>query len=168
MFNIFKYQFAYFYRKSFNKRYELSDKDNKYIENFLSSLQKEYQDGIGEEWLFEYLSFQFNKYSEAETKMNVQLHWIYGKKALEKWKNRNLEHYQYFNDLFRKRYNIKRVDIISLDKHLLSKDYKSKERNRFLDRNRKLLHCRELLLYDENSADCMICKNKKYCETKNK
>lgn len=164
MFEVLKSQFYYFYRKVFNRRYDFSDRDEQYINKFISILQKEYQDGIGEEWLFNYLSFQFNKYSNAETKMSLQLHWIYGKKALEMWKDRNLEHHQYFDELFKQKFNIRRRDVIKNETIKISKDYKTKERNRFKDLTRRLLHCVELSLYDENSIDCMVCKNKNKCK----
>ncbi len=159
----FKNQFQYFYRKTFKKRYEFTDKDENYILSFFKLLEKQYQDGIGEEWLFEYLTFQFNKYSEAETKRNLQLHWIYGKKGLENWKNRNLDHYEYFNNIFKENYNINKRDVISQLKPTYSKEYLSKERNRFSNLQRKYLHCTELQLYEETSVDCIFCKNKNKC-----
>jgi hypothetical protein len=159
-----KSQFSYFYKKVFKKRYDFSDRDEQYIQNFLSILQSGYQDGVGEEWLFEYLLFQFNKYSSAETKMNIQLHWIYGKKALGMWKDRNLEHHQYFDEQFQEQYNIKRRDVIVEEPQNVSKEYKKKERNRFVDLSRRLIHCYELSLFDESCIDCMMCKNKNKCK----
>lgn len=164
MINVLKSQFAYFYRKVFNRRYDFSDRDEQHINKFISILQKEYQDGIGEEWLFDYLSFQFNKYSSAETKMNLQLHWVYGKKALEMWRDRNLDHHQYFDGLFIEKFNIRKRDVIEEHNISISKDYRKRERNRFSDTNRRLIHCSELSLYDENSIDCMMCKNKNKCK----
>lgn len=163
MIDILKSQFSYFYRKTFKRRYEFSDRDEQYINKFISILQKEYQDRIGEEWLFNYLSFQFNKYSSAETKMNLQLHWIYGRKALESYRERN-EHSDYFDGLFIEKYNIRKRDVIKEEKQNISKEYRSRERKRFSDLTRRLLHCLELSLFDENSIDCMICKNKNKCK----
>lgn len=166
MINILRQQYYYFYRKVFGRRYQFKERDEKAIKNFSSLLLEQYGDGIGEEWIFNYLTFQFNKYSDADTKMNVQLHWIYGKKALQMWRDRNMEHHEYFDNEFREKYNIKKKDIIEQQNVDISRDYQTRERNRFSDFERRLLHCSELHLYDESSADCMFCKNNNICKKK--
>ena len=164
MIDTLKQQYYYFFRKVFKRRYQFIERDEKVLKNFSSLIYDMYNDGAGEEWLFEYLTFQFNKYSSADTKMTVQLNWIFGKKALKMWRERNIEHHKYFDNQFLEKYNIKKKDLIKQPAIQLSKEYLSKERNRFSNINRKFLHCVELDLYDEKSPDCMFCANKKKCE----
>lgn len=159
-----KIYYKYFNKKVFNNRIEFTEKNLKTISNFSILLLKEYGESIGEDWLFEYLTFQFNKFHSAETKMKLQLNWIYGKKALEKYKIRNDES-SFFNQRFRQDFNIRRRDLFRTSNEPLSSVYKHRERNRYIQSTEKLLHCIELRLYDEKTADCKFCKNRKYCQT---
>lgn len=154
-----KTYYQYFYKKVFKKRIGLTEKNLKTIESFNKLLQKEYGESIGEDWLFEYLTYQFNKFHSAETKMNLQMNWVYGKKALENFKNRHDES-SYFNQKFRHEFNIKKI--FDKEEQALSKEYKHRERVKYRD-ERQILHCFILDLFDENSADCKFCKNKGYC-----
>lgn len=163
MIAILKQQYYYFFRKVFKKRISFSEKDEKIIQSFESLLKKQYKGGIGEEWIFNYLTFQFNKYSTAKTKMSLQINWVYGSKGLQNWKERNIEHHKYFDTQFKEKHNIKRKDLIKEEQILISKEYKKRERNRFKDQNRKLLHCIELELYEEKNSDCIFCKFKTIC-----
>ena len=154
--------YTYFYRKVLKIRPSFLNKNDKVLNSFINLIQEEYGDSVGEDWLFDYLIFQFNKFSSAETKMKIQLNWVFGKKALKSWKERNKEYHKYFDNKFKDLYNLKRSDLISSNLVQISNEYKSRERNRFKD-IRKLLHCLELSLYDENSADCKFCKFKEKC-----
>jgi hypothetical protein len=58
-----KQQYLYFFHKTFKKRKEeFTEKEEKDIQSFKNLLEKEYGESVGEEWLFEYLSFHFNKF----------------------------------------------------------------------------------------------------------
>lgn len=159
-----KYQFSYFYKKILGREYIYTDRDEKLLNNFSKLLYKRYQESIGESWLFDFILFQMNKFCLANTKMSLQLNWIFGKKALESWKERNTEHLEYFTDQFRERFNIKRSDIVEVNfKEPILEEYFSRERNRFKNKYRKYLHCRDLKLFNEKSVDCRFCKMKKNC-----
>lgn len=156
-----KAQYLYFFKKVFNKDTLISDKQ---IESFLSILEKEYGESIGEEWLFTYLLFQFSKYCEADTKLKtIQTSWIFSKKALEKYRGRHEESY-YFCQLFKEKYNIKKDRVIKQEENFSrSEEYKEQERNRFKNSEGQILHCYEALLFDETSKTCSFCSNRNYC-----
>lgn len=163
MVNILKHQFQYFYKKTFNKQKVFSVIELNHIEFFDQLLKKEYKGSIGEDWVFNYLAYQFNKYSQAKTKLKtIQVTWIYSGKSLIKYKNRNIES-DYFNSEFCKKFKINKRRLVITNELTLSKDYKNNERKRFNDINRQLLHCFELDLFEENNKVCMFCKNKNYC-----
>lgn len=155
-----KEQYLYFYNKVFKKEYLFSYVDEKPLQTFTKLIDKEYGDGIGDEWLFEYLLFQFGKFDFLKTKIPTRLNWVYGKKALNVYKNRE-RGADHFKKEFRKEFNIRRKDRIPNVN--LSKSYKDYERNRFEDKMRQFIHCQELELFDEKSADCRFCKYKKNC-----
>lgn len=165
MIKILKNQYIYFYRKVFSKRPSFSIKDEKFIKSFSKILEDKYGESVSEDWIFEFLSFNFDKFSTAETKMKLQINWIFGKKSLSNYINRHDEA-DYFTGQFREKYNIKRGDILSKSKISLSIHYKSTERSRFKDPFRRLLHCSELMLFDKDSADCKFCNVKNKCYSK--
>lgn len=161
---IIENHYTYFFKKVFNKDFNFSEKDLKQIESFRAILDEEYGDSVGEEWLFDYLLFQFSKYFDAQTKLKtIQVSWILSKKALEKYRARHDES-DYFSERFRQRLNINKSRLIEVQREKpLSEEYKEGERNRFEDRNRQLLHCYEANLFDEKSKTCSFCKNMDYC-----
>lgn len=155
--------YSYFYRKVFSQRPSFSDRDELIFVNFEKYISKLYGDSVSDEWLFNYLLFQWDKFSTADTKMKVQVHWIFGKKALQYWKQRSKEHHEYFNNQFKESYNIRKGDLVKL-KTDLSTNYRSNERNRFKDPHRRVLHCNELQLFDPSTSDCKFCKMRQCCE----
>lgn len=160
---LLKLFYSYFYRKVFRERPSFSDRDEKAISSFEKILNDQYGDSVNEEWLFSFLLFQFNKFVSADTKMKIQLNWIYGKKSLQSWRDRNKEFYEHFDNKFKDLYNLKRSDLINDNSTSISRSYQTRERNRFKEDIRKLLHCRELQLFDGDSADCRFCKVKGKC-----
>jgi hypothetical protein len=159
---ILKLQYEYFYKKVFNEKVEIKKRDTSYIRTFLNLLDEMYGlENLGESFLFDYLTFQFNKYSTAETNMKVQLNWIYGKSAIEKWQKKD-ENYDYFGNIFRERFNI-RNKFHQNESQSISMDYKGREKRRFGDTKRQLLHCSELSLYDRNSDFCNECEMFEIC-----
>ena len=156
-------QYKYFFKKVFNEIPEIKKRDESYINTFLNLLDELYGlDNIGEDFLFNYLIFQFDKYSTADINMKVQLNWIYGKQAIEKWQSKT-ENYDYFGSLFRQRFNIRYKHGFSRPESV-SVVYKDRERRRFSDVKRQLLHCIELSLYSEDSEVCKGCEMYEICE----
>lgn len=156
--------YCYFFFKTFKKRKSITEKEQKHIDSFLKILNREYDESVGKQWLFEYLSFQFNKFSTADIKMNLQLSWIYGKKGLENYRNRN-EESEYFNIIFREKNGINKRIINEDNDITLSKDYFNRERKRFMsDQGKQLIYCDEMNLFDENNSICFTCQNRTYCK----
>lgn len=160
---ILKSQYEYFYKKVFNEKIEIKKRDVSYMKTFLNLLDEMYGlDNLGEDFLFNYLIFQFDKYSTADTNMKVQLNWIYGKSAIEKWQKKE-ENHEYFGNLFRQRFNIRNQHSCCKPEPI-SLVYKDREKRRFPDIQRQLLHCSELSLYDRNSDVCDECEMFEICE----
>lgn len=156
--------YCYFFLKTFKKRKTITEKEQKHIQSFLKLINKEYGESVGKEWLFEYLSFQFNKYSTANTKMDLQLSWVYGKKGLNNYRDRN-EESEYFNILFREKFNIKRRVLSETNQTVISEDHFNRERKRFKeDQYRQFIHCDEMNLFDNENIICSVCSNKEYCK----
>lgn len=159
---ILKSQYEHFYKKVFNEKVEVKKRDLSYIKTFLNLLDEMYGlENLGEDFLFNYLVFQFDKYSTADTNMKVQLNWIYGKSAIEKWQKKD-ENYEYFGNLFRQRFNIRNESHRS-GSQSVSVDYKDREKRRFGDTKRQLLHCTELSLFDVKSDFCNECEMYEIC-----
>lgn len=159
---ILKLQYEYFYKKVFNEKVEVKKRDLSYIKTFLNLLDEMYGlENLGEDFLFNYLVFQFDKYSTADTNMKVQLNWIYGKTALEKWQHKS-DNYEYFGNIFREKFNI-RDQFDSCRSQSISMVYKDREKRRFGDIKRQLLHCTELSLFDMNSDYCNECEMYEIC-----
>lgn len=142
-----------------NFRY--SKNDQTIIDRFVAKLNY----SIGEDWLWEYFCYQFNRYVDLNTRIGkgkIPVSWVMGQKAIEKYKNVSEEELFYVNE-FKIRFDIKNP--IS-KKELIIRDnnYKDMERKRFKNAERQFIHCKENDLFDKLNKICFNCKNKKYCE----
>lgn len=127
------------------------------INNFLSTLQG----NRGEEWIFNFLLFQFSRYDGKKTRFGenvVQLNWVLGAKALEAWTDSDFKYY-HASQL------AKKYDIHIPRKKIRqdSKQYYESQRRLFYETERGLLHCTELYLYDQTSKFCKLCMYKSDC-----
>jgi len=155
-----------------NRLYELklgNEMNKKHMRSFHSLLQKEYAGSIDEEFLLNFIVFQFRNYENTRTRLGkrkVHIQWILGKKALERWKEKP-ENWLYFNNRFIKKHNIK-IEVSKKEKDLSSEKFtKSKERRRFLNQERGYIHCMELDLFERYSKECVICMFKTICSNGN-
>lgn len=152
---IYEYMFA---EVSGRKNFEFNPntQQTKMINNFIK--KKESQ--IGNNWLFRFFLFQFNRYRNQKTRFGrgvVQLGWIVGSKAIEKWDNRT-EEQEFVVSEFRMIYELKNP-LLPKTKLRLSENY--------FDIKRKtgdLIQCLELDLYKEKNVVCRICKENKTCK----
>ena len=158
--------YSYFYKKVLKREPSFSDKTDKTMLSFCRQMDKIYGESISSDWLFDYLTFQFEKFTGDKVKMQVQMNWVFGKKAIAKWQQRNVDHVDHFLSLFREKHNLKRSDLIKAVTNV-SDEYKSRERNRFKDRFMRVVHCTELNLFDETHADCKYCFMKNKCKNIN-
>jgi hypothetical protein len=132
------------------------------IENFLKNTTH-----WGREALFNYLLFGFAKYEGLDTnrgKNNIPSQWVFGQKVFKEYQQRDSNKTMWVVDMMKKSYKISKVDVGLIDEvkiniHLLD----SKERRRFQNRERRLVHCLENDLFDKESVDCMVCVNNKVC-----
>ena len=155
--------YQYLYEVSSGNRFDnfkYSQRDQTLIDKFVKRLNY----SIGEDWLWEYFCYQFNRYVDLKTRLGqgkVPLSWVIGDKAWMKYKEASEEELYYVNE-FKIRFEVKNP---VLDKELLVRgnSYKEHERNRFKNVERQFIHCKENSLFDKLSRTCFNCKNKKYC-----
>lgn len=153
--------YQYFFRKvsGFSKTdINLSDTEKKMVEKFLTK-----KPDISEDWLFDYLVFQFSRYQDKITKYGkgvVPINWVIGVKAEAAWKART-EQQLYYAQKFKAEYGIiKNVDW----KNSFSEHFKNRERKRFHNTELGFLNCKDFELKREINKYCITCKFKKYCE----
>lgn len=145
-----------------NHNFEFNPRDNelKMIENFTIRLTPSH----GDEWIFNYMCFQFSRYIDLKTRFGkgkIMIGWVIGQKAFNKYKEAPDEE-KYWGEVFKTRFNLRNP----LNKPLfieVGKSYKNRERKRFNVSERQFLHCEEMNLFDEKSKICMFCKNKELC-----
>ena len=159
--------YEYFYRKTkFKRKYKLKlgKLENKWIDNFLNSLDQSYN----KEWFFEYFLFQFAYWYRLKQEFNgdFQLNWVIGIKALDRYRNRNKDG-DYYRSEFSRRLRIKYSDLVKETKKDLVplNRVEDLERKRFLNEDLKgLLHCVSYTtLFDPRSEACKVCKTQKEC-----
>jgi len=136
-----------------------SDRIDTMIDKFLSSLTPSY----GEEWLFDFMCFQFSRYLDKKTRFNgkIMINWVIGKAALKVWREASDKHL-YWGEELKQRFHL--VNPISRSIELKTQEFRERERTRFLDLDERFLRCSELQLYDKGSETCLFCNNKKYCK----
>jgi len=168
--NKVKYIFEEVYRKfSAYEIYELNldnAKIKQYVDSFIYQLKKKYNGSIDDEFLLQFIVFQFSQFENAKTRLGtgkVYVNWILGRRALERWENKS-KNWLYWNQLFIRKHNIRlRKDKVEVDKDSL-RVTNSLERKRFYNTERGVLHCQELDLFDQFSKECILCKFKHICK----
>lgn len=167
---IIKY-YEYFYSKlTQNPNYLFKIKKNEEISlnNFLKYLQlnKIFVLSLGEEFWFNYFSFQFEYWRTKKTflgKNKVLFFWIIGENAWNKFENR-VDNYLYFCEKgFNKFYNIKKEDLIL--KKIKEKNFDfGEEIKKIFNEDEKLGGCfLYSSLYNEKNKECQNCKEKENC-----
>lgn len=158
--------YEYLYCEVSNKkwyRFKPINRDKKLITNLINRVG---EDKIGDEWIFNYFLYQFSRYHDLDTKYGrgiVLLNWLTGQKAYDKWLNKS-EQEVYMVQEFKVKYGLKnplKIEV-KIDKEI-AKSYFDKERLRFFNTDRGLIHCMENELYNPNNFNCKMCKNKNIC-----
>lgn len=85
--------FKYYYSEVFKAkgyRFRITDSKEKTIENFVTAIKELTKSTtLSKDYLEKYFEFQFNhwyKYSSQSEVKSVQIEWIVGKKAVERWR----------------------------------------------------------------------------------
>src|SRR5437868_6371279 len=91
--------FNYFYQHRYRVSRKLikSKTTQKHCDSFLKIIDKKYTlESVGTQFLWEYFLFQFNYWHdltfENSFSGDVQLAWVIGKKAFQRWDERNREY----------------------------------------------------------------------------
>jgi len=140
--------------------FQSSSKEKKMIENFLAKLDET----ANEEWLFDFLLFGFSRYADLETRYGkglVQLSWVIGQKAIDTFKKRT-EEQLYYTQKFKEEYGINKE--VKKEKPF-NESFLNREKQRFYNTERGLLHCKEMLFTPNESNSCLNCKFKEECKT---
>jgi len=132
--------------------------EKKMIENFIAKLPKE----TSEDWLFDFLTFGFSRYSDLNTRYGkglIQLSWVIGQKAIDAYNKRN-EGQIYYTQKFKAENKIQKE--VKKAKPF-NESFLNREKQRFYNTERGLLHCKEMLFISNQSNSCLNCKFKEEC-----
>ena len=158
--------YEYLYRiTSSNKYFKFNPKgrDAVILNNFIEKLTESH----GEDWLFNYLVYQFSRYYDLDTfvgKGKVMAGWVFGEKALKKFREASSEEL-FYSDKFKEEMKIKNILFESESISVEVDEYKHKERMRFHSTDAGLIHCKTMGdLYNPKHKDCMFCKFKEWCK----
>lgn len=154
--------------------FKLKGRDKKILDNFLLKLSKHYNlKSLGEEFWFDYFSFQFERFRGKTTRLGtnrVMFSWIIGSVALEKWFKKSKEYSYFVEKGLLKQFNIHKKDIIHLRKIILKDCTKlnilyENEKKIYYNLDKGFLHCLSFtMLYEKESNWCQNCKNQNLCK----
>jgi hypothetical protein len=172
--HVIKYYEVFFSSVSGRKAYEFRPKETqiKQIRNFLKLLdQKVGLSSIDEQFIFDFIAFQFDKRKDLKTRFGVgiiPLNHAIGKKAYESWERKS-DNWYYWVGVLLKNHNIERPLEGAIDNKgwVLRDLYKHEEsiKEQFMGSRELLFHCSELTtLYNKSSEFCRICAFSKDCQ----
>lgn len=171
------WSFDYFSKKTNNYQnytYKLGKGEDVTLLKFINFIRSEYGElSIGKNWLFDYFCFQFEYWRTKNIKYTrgggiVELSWVIGKKAIDRFKTRN-NSYQYFSDIgVIKIYKISKEDYFSFfitKKEIPTSNRGNIERARFFNTEQGFLHCIEnTSRYNIKFKECVLCKFRLKCK----
>lgn len=121
------------------------------------------QNSLGEWFVWNYLCYQFTYWTSKRTRFDhkIQVSWILGPKAIERWNNKP-ESWNYYVDEFLKKKAIRRPTAYHKAEGLalLNED----DRKRYSSQVDGFLSCINEDLYNERSITCLTCKNRQICK----
>lgn len=170
--------FDHFYDRIYHKHYKLDlelHKQDKKLENFYNLLAAHYPiEGVSYNFLIQYLSYQFYRFANMETKRDISFGWLVGEKNFLVWHNRNRDQDWYVSQWLSE----KKIDI-SLLKHKLHFEESIEgleksgldpaeelEKSRFKNNDEaKFYNClHHTTLYNHESTACAGCFLKRICK----
>jgi hypothetical protein len=115
----YDYFYNHFYKTT--ERINKTPTNTKSAQTFLDILQKEYSSSIGKDFLYTYFLFQFNYWDRLglagtnNYNKGIQLSFIIGKKAFDRYKVRNQEYDWQLNSLpIIKKYGLRKEDLVKI------------------------------------------------------
>lgn len=155
-----------------NSRYKFnrSTRNKKYIENFIKLIdEKVGLESIDETFFWNFTLFQFEFFdgSDGKSDVDIQVNWIYGKKAFDRWLKRDMIHWEHFVDKFKIKYEIK---ILSIQQKTVNIEEgetvrKNNDRGRYYNTDDGFYYCNIMILFDKSNDICQKCKFFKDCKT---
>ena len=153
--------------KSESRYLPRSTRNAKIVKNFLKKLDKAGIKIIGYNYLFDYFCHQWHYWSSSNTKREITLEWIIGKKAVDRWLNDRREDYQFiYSEQLVKPFKINKLALILdagepgvyPDEELYKKRFEGET---------QLYYCMEFTtMYNHRSAMCRLCSVKAQCKAK--
>ena len=148
-------------------RYRLNKVDEISFYKFLNVF-----DGVGEEFIRMFLEYQFqswfNKGTDIDYSHTIRLSWMFGEKAVKRWKANKIEtnvyltrnHIQKFHDIKIKRTN-KELQTVVVAVRIVEENFKKE----FLNTKRGFSWCiANTTLFNHKSSNCIICQSKAKCK----
>lgn len=116
---------------------------------------------IGFDWIWDYIVYQFEYWSSKKTPIGTfNQSWVFGKKAIDRWKNKN-NSWQFFNQKFLNSYGIEKPI------HYFSAALKEKwEEVRAINFGtpQGFINCQLDSIFDNESKYCKVCVYAEICE----
>lgn len=124
------------------------------------------------ELLFRYISFQFNYWSTLDynKRSGIEIDWIFGKKAIDRWKKKPLGYYFYVERDFVKKFNInqKSLELLfnKIEKNSTGlKDWEEDIKKKKFNTELGFSYCIDnTSLYNKESSLCLSCNNSESCK----
>lgn len=153
-------------------RFGMTDSKYKTIENFVSTVKAFTEsDMLHEAYMEKYFEYQFNHwydYTSESTAGRIQIEWIVGKKAFERWKKADpiISAFVVRKNLrkdvnFKSRLEKENWNMIIIEPN----EVEEREKERFHNTNQGYNYCLiSTTLYNHKSTNCIACKNSTRCK----
>jgi hypothetical protein len=143
--------------KPFFKSDTPAPREGKTIEKWLKTFPNQ-----SDKFVSDYIAFQLSIYSESDVlgKGNIQVNWIFGEKAIERWSKKKDGAYHVINNLKKDfGFNEKTKTLWNI-----SLSYQELQRQTTQRNEANFLNCFELDLYSDKSSTCANCKFLELCQ----
>lgn len=164
--------------KNKSYKFKMTPTRNKMILNFIELFKEQNNSNfLGEDNLRKFMEYQFNFWYKHDSKYgkgtSIQIEWIIGSKALNRWESRTDNQKKKTDFIIRK--NLKKdVAFAEVDKGqsdacknmlLAVRDHEELEKERFHNTAKGFLYCQiSTTLYNHKSSFCVLCKKSLECK----
>jgi hypothetical protein len=171
--------YSYFYSKKYsdNNKFKPTKATTSVCNSFLQIVDKKYSlHCVGETFLWEYFLFQFQYWHDLIPENifsdKIMFKWIVGKKAFERWENRDrefdwfIENYPIIN-----LYGVQKKDLFTFHEQQIKVNTKKRFdaskriRKEYLNTEKGFAICIEMTsLFDPSDTSCIKCQNRVDCK----